>query len=68
MAVSFISGGNWRKPPTCRKSLTNFITYYCIEYISPLVRLELKTLVVIATDCIGSYKSNYDTITTMMTP
>ena len=30
MAVSFIGGGNRstrRKPPTCRKSLTNFITY-----------------------------------------
>jgi hypothetical protein len=29
VAVSFIVGGNrstWRKPPTCRKSLTNFIT------------------------------------------
>jgi hypothetical protein len=26
MAVSFIGGGNWRKQPTCRKSLTNFIT------------------------------------------
>jgi hypothetical protein len=29
MAVSFIAGGNQstrRKPPTCRKSLTNFIT------------------------------------------
>ena len=29
VAVSFIGGGNWsarRKPPTCRKSLTNFIT------------------------------------------
>jgi hypothetical protein len=28
VAVSFIDGGNrstWRKPPTCRKSLTNFI-------------------------------------------
>ena len=26
---SFIGGGNWwtrKKPPTCRKSLTNFIT------------------------------------------
>jgi len=22
----------WRKPPTCRKSPTNFITYCCIEY------------------------------------
>jgi len=27
--------------------------------------LELTTLVVIGTDCIGSYKSNYHTITTM---
>jgi len=29
VVVSFIGGGNrstWRKPPTCRKSLTNFIT------------------------------------------
>jgi hypothetical protein len=29
VAVSFIGGGNWstrRKAPTCRKSLTNFIT------------------------------------------
>jgi hypothetical protein len=30
VVVSFIGGGNrntQRKPPTCRKSLTNFITY-----------------------------------------
>ena len=29
VAVSFIGGGKrstWRKPPTCRKSLTKFIT------------------------------------------
>jgi len=26
VAVSFIGGGNRRKPPICRKSLTNFIT------------------------------------------
>jgi len=32
VAVSFIGGGNRRtrkKPPTCRKSLTNFIAYCC---------------------------------------
>jgi len=37
MTVTFIGGGNRstrRKPPTCRKSLTNFITYCCIEYTS----------------------------------
>ena len=38
VAVSFIGGGNWssrRKPPTCHKSPTNFITKCCIEYTSP---------------------------------
>jgi hypothetical protein len=28
-----------RKPPTYRKLLTNFITYCCIEYTSPLTEL-----------------------------
>jgi hypothetical protein len=41
-----------RKSPTCRKSLTNFIT----------------TLLVIDTDCIGSCKSNYHTITITTAP
>jgi len=34
VAVSFIGGrnqGTRRKPHTCGKSLTNFITYCCIE-------------------------------------
>ena len=31
-------------------------------------RFELPTLVVIGTDCMGSYKSNYLTITIMMAP
>jgi hypothetical protein len=31
---SDIGGGNLRKAPTCLKSLTNFITYCCIEYTS----------------------------------
>jgi hypothetical protein len=35
VAVCFIGGGNRRKPPICLKSLTNIITYYCIEYTSP---------------------------------
>ena len=42
------------------KSLTNFITYCCIEYTG----FKLTTLVVIGTDCIGSYKSNYHTTMT----
>ena len=61
MIVSFIGGGNWSarwKPLTNRKSLTNFITYWCIKYTS---LFELTTLVVIDTVCIGSCKSNYHT-------
>jgi hypothetical protein len=61
VAVRFIGGGNrnaQRKSPTCHKSLTNFITYCCIEYTSSWAGFELTTLVVICTDCI-----NYHTIT-----
>jgi hypothetical protein len=36
-----------RKPPTCRKSLTNFITQCCIECTSPWTRFELTLLLVI---------------------
>ena len=35
-----------RRPPTCRKPLTNFITYCCIEYTSVWTGLELTTLVI----------------------
>jgi hypothetical protein len=37
------------KPPIYRKSLTNF--YHIMLYISPWSRFELKTSVVIGTDC-----------------
>ena len=46
-------------PPTCRKSLTTFITYCCIEYTSLHTGFELTTLVVMGTDYTGSCKSNY---------
>jgi hypothetical protein len=44
--------------------------YHIILYQVHLVmnRFELPTLVVIGTDCMGSCKSNYHTITTMMAP
>jgi hypothetical protein len=51
-----------RKQPTCRKSLTNFITQYCIEYTWSWMGLEFTTLVVVGTDC--TCKSNYHMITT----
>ena len=40
--------------------------YQTILYLVHLTRagFELATLVMIYTDCIGSYKSNYHTITT----
>ena len=66
VAVSFIGGGNRRirgKPPTYRKSQTNFVTQSCIEYTSQWAGFKLTTLVVIGTDCIGSYKSKYYTVT-----
>ena len=59
--------GNRRKPPTCRMSLTNF-TWCCIVYTSAWARFELTTLVLIGTDCTGSCKSNYLTITTTTAP
>ena len=71
MAVSFIGGGNRntkRKPLTCHKSLTNFITWCCIEYTSPWAKFELTTLVMTGTDCTGCCKSNYHTIMPKMGP
>ena len=66
MAFSFIGEetGVPGENQTYRKSLKNFITYCCIEYTSPLTGFDLTTLVVIDTDCTGSCKSNYNTITT----
>jgi hypothetical protein len=62
---SFIGGGNRRTPPTCRKSLTNFIT--CWVHLA-CAGFEHTTLVVISTDWIGSCKSSYHTITTTTVP
>jgi hypothetical protein len=45
-----------------------FITLCCIEYTSPWTGFKLTTLVVMGTDCTGSYKSNYHTIRTTTAP
>ena len=67
MAVNVIGGGKRntrRKPTTYQKSPANFMTYCCIEYILSWAGFEIPTLVVIVTDCMGSCRSNYHTITT----
>ena len=67
--VSFIGLGNrnaHRKPPSCRKSLTNIITKCFIECIPSWYGFQLTTLVVTGTDCIGCCKSTYNTITTAL--
>ena len=51
-----------RKPTTCRKSLTIFITMLHRVHLTR-AGLEITTLVVIGADCIGNCKSNYHTIT-----
>jgi hypothetical protein len=52
----------WRKPSTCL-SQTQTLSHKTVEYTSPWTGFELTTLVVICTDCTGSCKSNYCTIT-----
>ena len=47
MAVSFIGGGKqstWIKPQTCRKLLTNFITYIQYTYIVGKYKIYLYEL------------------------
>ena len=63
MVVSYIGGrnqGTRRKQPTCHIML--------YQAHLTMKRFEFTTFLVIGTDCTGSCKSNYHTITTTIVP
>jgi uncharacterized membrane-anchored protein YitT (DUF2179 family) len=58
LAVIFIGGRNRNKKQTCRKLLTQFITYCCIMYTSPWMGFELKWWYALIAQL--SYDSDHD--------
>jgi hypothetical protein len=60
ISFSFIGGGNrrtWKKPPTCHKSLTKFITYFKIELKRTKLTSHTDTKLM---DMSDQYRLRYD--------
>jgi hypothetical protein len=69
VVFSYIMVGNFLVEETGRSGenhqpvASHWQLYHIMVYTSPWSRFEITTLVMIVTDCIGSCKSNYHTIT-----
>jgi len=61
-----ISAISWRKLEDPEKTTDKL--YHIMLFTFPSSRFEPTTSVVIGTDCIGSFKSNYHTITATTAP
>ena len=59
------TGVPWEKH---RPAVSHWQIYHIMLYTSPWSRFELTTSVLIGTDCIGSCRSNYHTITATTVP